>query len=164
MIRSIKVAEDRIGAVIGPFGRTKKEIQKKTKTKIKIADEVVIEGEALDVMTAESIVKAIGRGFSPQNAFALLDEENTFNIIDLPKTPAALKRIRSRLIGQKGKCRRNIEIITKTKISIYGRTASIIGNYDDVEKAGKAIKKLITGLTHKGVYAYLEGKNAKDIQ
>ncbi|MCX6815520.1 MAG: KH domain-containing protein [Candidatus Aenigmarchaeota archaeon] len=156
MIRSVKIAEDRIGVLIGPAGRTKREIEKKTKTKIIVGDEITINGDALDVMGAENIIKAIGRGFSPVNAFDLLDEENTLYIIILPKNPAELKRVRSRLIGQNGKCRRNIEMITKTKISIYGKTASIIGNYENVELAESGIKKLITGIPHKNVYAYLE--------
>lgn len=163
MMRSVRIAEDRIGALIGPAGRTKKEIERKTKTKITVGDEVTIDGDALDAMTAESIVKAIGRGFSPGNAFDLLDEENTLVVIALPKNPAELKRVRSRLIGQNGKCRKNIEMITKTKISIYGRTASIIGRYENVERAEGGIRKLMAGITHKSVYVYLEEKAANRI-
>jgi ribosomal RNA assembly protein len=158
MIRTTKLPDERIAVLIGRAGKTKKYIEKKTNTKIAVEDEVKIEGEALDVMTAENIVKAIGRGFSPKNALHLLDEDRTLSINYLPKNEKILKRLRSRLIGTKGKCRRNLELLTKTKISIYGRTIGIIGTYDNVELAEDAISKLIEGSPHSHVYAYLEGK------
>ncbi len=164
MIKNVKVPEDRIAVIIGHNGKTRRSIEQKTRTKIKVSDSVEIAGEALDVMTAENIVRALGRGFSPENALDLLDEENTMTMIDLPKNDAASRRIKSRLIGTNGKCRRNIESLTKTKISIYGRTIGIIGKYDDVDLAGDAIRRLIKGISHKDVYAYLEGhKNPETV-
>jgi len=159
MIRSVKISEERIGVLIGQSGKTRKEIEKRTNTKIDIGEDIVVKGDALNVMTAENIIRAIGRGFSPKNAFELLDDENTISIISLPKNPATLIRVRARLIGTNGKCRHNIEIMTRTKISIYGKTASIIGKYEDVELAENAIKKLIMGIPHKNVYQYLENRN-----
>ncbi len=161
MIRRIKVPDDRIAVIIGNYGRTKKAIEKKTHTKITIDDEIQIEGEAIDVMTAENVIKAVSRGFSPKNAHELLDEENTISIIELPKDKIKLKRMRSRLIGTKGKCRRNIELLTETKISIYGKTVAIIGNYNNIELAEDAITRLMHGASHSNVYAYLEGRQIK---
>jgi len=156
MIRNMKIPEDRVAVFIGKDGTTKMDIEEKTHTKIEINEEIIIKGEAIDVMAAENIVKAIGRGFSPKNAFQLLDENVTLDMIDLPKNERLLRRIRSRLIGIKGKCRRNLELLTKTKISIYGRTVGIIGRYKNVELAEDAINRLIKGFSHRSVYEYLE--------
>lgn len=156
MIRKIRMPEERLPVLIGSKGRVKRALQKETATKITVGDEVVIDGDAIDVMTAENVVKAISRGFSPENAFLLLDEENTLELIELPKNERMLTRIRSRLIGTKGKGRRNLEILTKTKISIYGRTAGIIGKYENAELACDAVRRLMKGFSHRNVYKYLE--------
>jgi len=156
MNRRIKIPEERLAVLIGTSGKIKKLIEKKTKTKIIIDEDVLIEGEALDVMIAENIVKAIGRGFAPETALELLDEEKCLVIIPLSEDKKQLKRLKSRLIGTKGKCRHNIETYTKTKVSIYGKTAAIIGSYKNVAIADQAIEKLIKGAGHKGVYKFLE--------
>jgi ribosomal RNA assembly protein len=156
VIRKLRMPEDRLPILIGSRGRTKLFLENKTRTKIYVEEEVTISGDAVDVMTAENVVKAIARGFSPQNAFDLLDENCTLGLMDLPKDKNTLKRVRSRLIGTNGKARRNLEMLTKTKISIYGRTVGIIGNYENVEMAEDAINRLIKGFSHRNVYVYLE--------
>ncbi|MFA4819991.1 MAG: KH domain-containing protein [Candidatus Aenigmatarchaeota archaeon] len=158
MIKNIKIPEERIPVLIGRYGATKKGVEKKTKTKILIGEEISIEGESLATLDAENIVKAIGRGFSPEISMMLIDEENTLSIIDLPKGERTRKRISSRLIGTNGKSRRNIERLTGTYISVYGKTVSIIGKYQNVDMAGQAVKKIIEGIPHRFVYEFLEGK------
>ena len=158
MIKNIKIPEERLPVLIGRNGTTKKSIAKKTKTKILIEEEVTIEGESLDVLDAGNIVRSIGRGFSPEISMKLLDEENTLSIIDLPKEERTRKRISSRLIGTNGKSRRNLERLTGTYISVYGKTVSIIGKYQNVSLAEQALKELIDGVPHRFVYELLEGK------
>src|SRR5262249_28127002 len=142
MIGSVRIPEKRKAALIGVKGAAKRKIEKATKTKIKIEDEVLISGEAEGYMVAENIVRAIGRGFSPQSAMDLTDEETALIVISLPRDEKLLKTVRSRLIGTAGKARRNMEQLTKTHISVYGRTVSIIGHYEDAERAQEAIEKL----------------------
>lgn len=156
MIRKILIPEERFAVIIGKHGDVKRKIEKITKTKIKLDDGIEINGESTDVIIAENIITAIGRGFSPQNAMALVDEEKVLIIIEIAKNEKSLKRIRSRLIGTNGKARRNIEEYTKTNICIYGKTVSIIGNYENAELAREAVEKLIKGLSHKSVYKFLE--------
>ena len=158
-INTIKIPEDRLPVLIGTKGSTRRRIEKSTKTKIVITgEEVTIKGDSINVLDVENIIKAIGRGFSPENAMLLLDEDNTLSIINLPKSEVARKRIRSRLIGTNGKSRRNIERLTRTHVSVYGKTVSIIGKYENVDMAGQAINKLIKGVPHRFVYEFLEGK------
>lgn len=163
MIKNIKIPEDRLPVLIGKNGITKKSIQRKTKTKITAGEEeIVIKGEeSIGVLDAESIIKAIGRGFSPERAELLLKEENTLMIIELPKGEKTLKRLKSRLIGTKGKSRRNIERLTGTYVSVYGKTVSLIGKYENVNLAEQAVQKIIKGVPHRFVYEFLEGKQSE---
>ncbi len=166
MQKRILIPKDRMAVLIGRRGITKRLIEKNTATQITIDTDIQIEGEAIEVMTAENVILAIGRGFSPKNAFNLIDEENTMVIIELPRNDKAMRRARSRIIGSSGKARKNLEEYTKTKISVYGKTVSIIGSYDGTATAKKAIEKLIKGLTHKAVYKFLEDeihKNKKEL-
>ena len=157
MIKFVNIPKERIAVLIGELGSSKRSIEKLTHTKISIEDEISIEGESLDVLTAENIVKAVGRGFSPDNALKLTDESTALDIIQLPKT--GLERIRSRIIGAKGRSRRNLEMLTNTNISVYGKTVSIIGTYENAAFAHEAVEKLIKGFSHKSVYAFLESKH-----
>jgi ribosomal RNA assembly protein len=148
----IRIPERRIGVLIGNGGSLKRQIEEKTRTRLFVDDSIEIEGEAVDVMTVKSVVKAIGRGFSPESAMKLLDEENTLYTIDLPSDRNSLSRVKSRLIGTRGKARKNIERMTNTRISIYGKTVCIIGSHDNVESARVAIERLVGGSPHKNVY------------
>jgi len=120
-----------------------------------------LSGEALQVIQAESIIKSIGRGFPPQDAFDLLEDENTVAIITLPKNESVMKRLKSRIIGKEGRARKNLERLTDTKIRVFGKTVSMIGTYENVDNANEAIEKLINGANHKNVYALLEKKKSQ---
>ena len=152
MIKELSIPRRRIPVVIGGKGEIKRLIERETHTKLVVGEFITITGEIVDIMLAENIVRAIGRGFSPENALELLDEEKTLYIIQLPDNKTSLKRIKARVIGTGGKARRNIERLTHTKISVYGKTVSIIGGYSDVEKAKDALERLIAGARHGTIY------------
>ena len=161
MIKRILIPKARIAILIGKDGAIKKGLESLKKTKIEIADEIAISGEALDVMDTCNVIKAIGRGFDPQDAMELLDEKNDLCIIPLPNDRKILKRVRSRIIGTRGKCRKTIERLTNTKLSIYGKTVSIIGEYDAVDIARDGVEKLIEGSPHSNVYKFIEERTKK---
>lgn len=127
--------------------------------KIKLSFEensVIIEGEGLELFQAKNIVKAIGRGFSPEKAFRLLNEEENLEIIELTGfNDKKMKIIKSRLIGSKGKTRRLIENFSGCSVSIYGKTVCIIGKHDQMTIAEEAIKMIIRGTKHSKVYGFL---------
>ena len=158
MIEMLKIPKERIRVLLEYNKKVLKEIEKITKTKIEIDESINIAGEAIDVMTASNILKAIGRGFEADIAMELLDENKTFYVIALSETEKSLSRIKSRIIGTNGRARRNLERLTNTNISVYGKTVSIIGDYENVEKARTAIEKLISGSMHRTVYKYLESR------
>jgi len=99
---------DRIGVLIGHKGETKKDLEERTGLKIDIdsnAGEVVIDDhEAADplmIMKTENIIKAIGRGFSPEKAWILMNDDADFFIFDLHdyvgKKEAHVRRLKSRI-------------------------------------------------------------------
>src|SRR3989344_4504464 len=96
IIKKMKIPEARKAVLIGTEGCTKKQIQKTLGVKLYISDDIEIEGEPVDVMDAENTVKAIGRGFEPETALKLADEEYMLLVIPLPKSKREMTRIKSR--------------------------------------------------------------------
>jgi len=161
-----RVPEDRVGVIIGPGGRTKREIAARTATEVEIdADEgeVRLAGPDSDpsgVMKARDIVLAIGRGFSPDRAFRLLKENTFLGILDIKFTTghrekSALRRIRARAIGSQGKARSRIEQLSGCSMSVYGSTVALIGEEEQLERATRAVELLLKGSEHSTVFHYL---------
>ena len=124
-----------------------------------------IEGEPVNVFNCLNVIKAVGRGFNPDIALKLLNEDYSFEIINIEefaRNKKDLIRIRSRLIGREGKARGYIESLTNTKIEVYGKTLGIIGKIDSVIIARQGIINLIHGSKHGNVYAYIEKQKLKN--
>ena len=159
----IKVPKDRIPVLIGKEGSTKLKIQNETGSLLHIDEEGIVQvqgDDALKLYIANQIVRAIARGFNPAVAFNLLKQDYVLEIISLRdvvgQNQNQLERVRSRLIGAKGKSRRVLEDLTKCYICVYGKTVSIIGDSEDIVYAHRAISMLVGGAMHRTVYKYLE--------
>ncbi len=163
-MEQLKIPKERISILIGSKGSTKRKIQKLTNTILKINSEegdVFIEGEAIDVFNCLNVVKAIGRGFNPEIALKLIEDDSSLEIIDLDefsRNKNDLVRIKSRLIGTEGRARKTIEDLAKVDVSVYGKTVGIIGKTDDVIIARHGVINLLAGSKHGNVYSYLEKK------
>ena len=166
MQQEIKIAEDRIGALIGKSGLTKKKVEEVTGTRISIESRegiARIDGEEADgVLRALEVINAIGRGFSPERAFTLLEDEDlVLDIIDLSAeadSPRQLDRLRGRIIGKDGRSREQIEHMTDTSLSVYGKTVAIIGLPEQIKLTRTAIDMLVKGVPHESVFSFLEKK------
>jgi len=153
MIESVAIPEERKAVLIGDKGKTKRSIEGKTNTKIHIADIIEVEGESLDVYKARSIIKAIGRGFSPPKAMLLLKEDYALDIMSLQgENENTIHRLMARVIGRNGSARRKIELKTHTCISIYGKTVAVIGNPENTKIAHEAIGAILSGSPHYVAY------------
>ena len=166
-MKYLKIPMDRVGVLIGHKGQTKKEVEDKCDVKLNIDSkqgEVTIsqdeEEDPLALIQAENVIKAIGRGFSPENAFMLLNEESDFFSFDLydyvGKKESHVRRLKSRVIGKEGKTRKVLEDLTNSKISIYGHNVSIISNMMKMNILKKAIDMLLTGSKQATVYRFVE--------
>jgi ribosomal RNA assembly protein len=166
----MKIPEERVGVLIGASGKTKKRIEEMTQCTLDISQEgdVIISGsDAVLLYTAREIIRAIARGFNPTIALLLLKPDYMLEVIDISdyagKSKKARIRIKSRLIGTKGKAQKEIERLANVDIAIYGKTISMIGLIDDVQIARQAVEMLIRGSMHKTVYRFLEKKRKEMI-
>jgi len=124
--------------------------------------EIVLTTDQPDVsiiFIVANIVKAIGRGFSPERALLLANEDFDLSIVDLEEhvgpSRSAQDRVKGRIIGKEGKSRALIEELTETQMSVYGSTVALIGNVESLPAATEAVMMLIRGKFHKTVYNYL---------
>lgn len=163
----VRIPVDRVGALIGKSGKVKQEIEKNCSVELNIDSE---SGE-IEIMTqanveemqpfkAMEVISAIGRGFSPQNAMKLMGDEYLLHVIDLRdfagKSPQQIERIKGRIIGEGGRARTNMENLTNTNISVYGKTVSIIGEPHQIKMAIAAVTSIANGSRHGVVYGKLE--------
>lgn len=167
----LKIPKERIGALIGLDGATKKHVEKALSVELQIDSgtggvTATLTENAEDpssLFKAKEVVNAIGRGFSPERAFRLIrDEEAVLDVIDLRdifgRSESDIRRVKGRIIGMEGKTRRIVEELTETDVSVYGHTVAIIGNIEQVQAARGAIQMLIKGSLHSTVYRFLHRK------
>jgi len=167
----VKIPRERVGVLIGLDGRIKEIVEKRLSVSLQVdseAGDVTITRDAIEqdptiLFRAREVVTAIGRGFSPERAFRLFeDEDNVLEVIDLReivgRSLSDIKRLEGRVIGKGGKTRKIIEELTETYVSVYGYTISIIGTTDQIEVAREAISMLIKGSQHSTVYRFLHKK------
>lgn len=167
----VKIPKERVGVLIGAEGNVKEIIEKKLSVDLQIDSQlgdvaIKLKKDAKDlslIFKAKDLITAIGRGFSPENAFSLLNsEDEMLEVIDLRdifgRSPSDITRIKGRIIGREGKTRRTIEEMSGAFLSVYGHTVSIIGNADEVDIAREAVRLLIKGNQHRTVYKFLQRK------
>ncbi len=167
----LKVPKERIAVLIGTKGDIKRQIEEETNSKIHIDSkegDVRITGEdSLGLFSAREIIKAVGRGFSPDTAMHILKSDYSFELLNISdyvgKSKKTAVRLKARVIGTEGKTRKQIEHLTETNISVYGKTIGIIGEAEHVMLARRAIETLLAGATHASVYKWLE-KKKKDLE
>ncbi len=164
---NLKIPKNRIGVLIGKKGSTKKKIEDESGAILDIDSKTgLIEIDVSDIddpilsLKVEDVVKAIGRGFNPEKALDILEEEVSFFLLDIRdwvgKNTNAVRRMRSRVIGRDGRTREIIEELTETHISVMGNTIGIIGTSFRLNLARRAIEMLLEGRKHATVYRYLE--------
>ena len=159
----LKIPMERIAVLIGSKGSIKKELEQLSNSKISIDSSdgtvTIVGSDAIVLYALKNVIYAVGRGFNPKYAELLFKSDYSLETIKLGHNEfnkKALIRIRSRVIGTKGKCRKYIENLTDVHISIYGKTITIIGEARRVDIAKNAITMLINGSEHSSVYAWLE--------
>jgi len=143
---------------------------KETDTLVKNDEgEVMIRGkDSLDVYLAKKIITAISRGFKVKEAMKLTKEDYVLEVINIHDVVGDSKktvaRVKSRVIGREGTCKKRIEEETNTDISIYGKTISVIGECEDARIAREAILMLLSGCKHSSTYAFMNKEMKKKIQ
>lgn len=167
-MQHVTIPQDRIGVLIGEGGETMREIESRAEVRLDIDSEsgsVAIEGvgDPVKGLAAPDIVRAIGRGFTPETALTLLDGDlRMFDLIDLDaqtRNKNDLRRQKGRLIGEDGRTRELMEELTGANVVIYGSTLGIIGEAEEVDAVRQAVSMILDGAPHGAVYSFLERKH-----
>jgi len=150
MAEYVKIPKQRIPILIGTDGAVKKEIERRTGSKIDIvpgSTDIEITGKrAQDLMKARDIVTAIGRGFEPGKAMLLLGDDCVFDMLTLKgETENTVKRLMARVIGRRGSVRRKIERSTGARLCIFGKTVSFIGSPEQARRARELVEMILDG-------------------
>ena len=167
----VRIPKERVGVLIGPEGKVKHDIEERLQVKLDIESEaggvgIILDENSTDpslLLRAKDVVTAVGRGFSPDQAFRLIrNEENIFDLIDLRvifgNSDSDMRRIKSRIIGMNGKTRHTIEELTEADMVVYGHTVGLIGTFEQVDTARNAVQMIIQGSEHHTVYNFLQKK------
>lgn len=166
-MQHVKIPDDRIGVLIGRGGETMREIEERAEVRLDIDSEsgnVRIEkvGDPVKGLKGPDIVRAIGRGFAPEDALRLLDDDMMmFDILDIDaaaRNRNDLRRQKGRLIGEDGRTRELMEELTGASVVIYGSTLATIGGPRQVQAVREAAEMILEGAPHGAVYSYLEEK------
>ncbi|MBD3260819.1 MAG: RNA-processing protein [Candidatus Altiarchaeales archaeon] len=159
-MQAIRVPQDRVGVLVGKDGETKTMFEEKTHTTLKISGGVVeVTGDPVDEYVALAAVHAVARGFNPKKALKLLDDNFCLVLVDLKdfaSTPKSIRRLKGRVIGERGRTRKYIERSTGTYVCVYGKTVGIIGPFEAVEAAKHAVNLLLSGAQHATAYRELD--------
>ena len=166
----LKIPRERVGVLIGKDGEIRKLIEENGEINLIIDSRegdvrIIQRGDPLRANIAAEVVKAIGRGFNPEKAMFLFDENYQLIVMTLReyarKGSRRIGEIKGRIIGREGKTRKVIEDLTGTSVSVYGDTVSVIGDYISIKYSLEAIKMIIEGRKQRTVYNFLEGNIKK---
>ncbi|MCQ4331964.1 KH domain-containing protein [Natronomonas sp. F2-12] len=167
-MKHVTVPEDRIGVLIGEGGETMREIESRAEVRLDIDSEtgsVRVEpvGDPILGLKGPDIVKAIGRGFAPEDAFRLLEDEmQRFDLIDIDaatRNKKDLRRKKGRLIGENGRTRELMAELSGADVVIYGTTLGAIGSPEQVDAVRSAAEMILDGAPHGAVYSFLERRH-----
>jgi ribosomal RNA assembly protein len=170
----VRIPKERVGVLVGPDGKVKQKIEERLMVEVQVESEsggvtILLSERTNDpslLFRAKDVVTAVGRGFSPEQAFRLLrNEDNIFDFIDFRaifgRSESDIKRVKGRIIGANGKTRRLIEELTEASVVVYGHTVGFIGTFEQVDVARNAVQMLIDGSQHHTVYRYLQRKRSE---
>ncbi|MCI4363416.1 MAG: KH domain-containing protein [Thermoplasmata archaeon] len=170
----VRIPEDRVGVLVGTGGETKRELERRTRTAVVVDEEedairvsAPDEADPGGVLAARDVVLAIGRGFSPPRAFRLLKEGTYLAVLDIKQVSGkrekgAVRRIRARVIGAKGRARERLEELSGCAVSIYGSTVALIGEERELARAQRAVQLLLRGSEHNTVFRLLQRGRRED--
>ncbi len=168
-MQHVTIPQDRIGVLIGDGGETLREIEARAEVRLDVDSQdgaVEIDQQAdadpVRALKGPDIVRAIGRGFTPEDALVLLEDDMMmFELIDIEaaaRNKNDLRRKKGRLIGENGRTRELMEELTGARVVIYGSTLGAIGQPEQVEAVRRAAEMLLDGAPHGTVYSFLEEK------
>ena len=104
-METVRIPLDSVAVLIGASGESKRLLERSTGAKLSVDKEGLVEISAKEPYTEfkmKDVVKAIGRGFSPEDALVLMKDEQYLEVVnlkDLLGTEKARDRQKGRIIG-----------------------------------------------------------------
>ncbi len=175
----ISIPEARLKSMLGKDSWFIHEVEKVTGTKITVkreTGEITIDvnkdsnkdSKQSDIIRAREMIQAYGYGFDPNDALRLRDPDIFMEIINLKDYLSSsndIIRVKGRIIGAGGKTKSTIIEFTGASVSISNNEIAMIGNFEQLQAAKRAIEMLIDGSPHTVVYRFLERfKSAQKIK
>ncbi|MEM3832242.1 MAG: KH domain-containing protein [Thermoprotei archaeon] len=171
----ISIPEARLKSILDKDSWFISEVEKTTGTKITVkkeTGEITIDvsknSKQSDIIRAREMIQAYGHGFDPNDALRLRNSDVFMEIINLKDYLSSsndIIRVKGRIIGAGGKTKSTIIELTGASISISDNEIVIIGDFEQLQVAKRAIEMLINGSPHTVVYRFLERfKSAQKIK
>jgi ribosomal RNA assembly protein len=166
VIEYISIPEERI-KLLRKNKKWIEELKSLCGTDLNLNQEVEIKcNDPLTMLRVKEVIKAFGRGFSFDDSLLLLDDSYFLEIIEVKDYAGRSRQrqivLKGRVIGKEGKAKKMIEKFCNVKISIYGKTVSIIGKWKNVQVARRAVEMLLEGKMHSTVYNFLERNKLRE--
>ncbi|MEI8364304.1 MAG: KH domain-containing protein [archaeon] len=167
----IKIGKNRLPVIIGTNGQTKRDIETKTKTSLEIDSNtcevnIISDLSYYEIHQAKNVISAIARGFSPEHAYKLLEDNYSYDVIDLTDYVSDSRdrheQIKGRVIGREGRVKQMIEKKNSCFLSIYGKTVAIIAPVDRIEDTREVIEKILSGSKHTTIFKMLKRNTFKE--
>ncbi len=164
----VKIAENRIGSIIGKEGEVKSLIEDEMGVHLQVNSSeglVTIENRGSDPLAewkTRDVVRSLNYGIDLKNALKLKDDDYSLIILDLcdivGRSKKAILRQKARIIGRGGKAKAHISELTGASVAVKGRHVVILGRSEEAEVAREAVEAIAEGLPHGVVYKVLEKK------
>ncbi|HEV8289529.1 MAG TPA: hypothetical protein VGQ00_01075 [Candidatus Norongarragalinales archaeon] len=131
------------------------------------ADQLEIENDEKpeNEWVAEQVALALIHGFPPAKAWKLFNDEFYMETMDLGqimrRKEKAITRQKGRIIGAQGLAKAKLEDLSDCAIAVDGDNVYLLGRFEDLKLAKEAITRLLEGINHNTVFAFLEKEQKK---
>ncbi|MBE5729317.1 hypothetical protein IG206_00780 [Candidatus Parvarchaeota archaeon] len=116
---------------------------------------------ASNLMIVKDMILAYSRGFAPDIAKLLLNDDYSLivmNMNDYTKSEKRQTQLKGRVIGRHGSIKERLGKLTMCSLRVYGKTISIIGQYEYANVAESGVDMLLKGMNFETVFKILNNK------
>ncbi|MBE5728548.1 hypothetical protein IHE51_01690 [Candidatus Parvarchaeota archaeon] len=116
---------------------------------------------ASNLMMVKDMILAYSRGFAPDIAKLLLNDDYSLivmNMNDYTKSEKRQTQLKGRVIGRYGSIKERLGKLTMCSLRVYGKTISIIGQYEYANVAESGVDMLLKGMNFETVFKILNNE------